>query len=179
MGGAPLAQRKLWLNLGCGGDYRSSDERVEWINIYVRGEVNPDLLIDLEREFLTHFGDGSVDGILCRDVLEHLSWRVIEDFLQDCLRVLRPRGEIHIQMPDMEAIAKRVVLNPSYRYQELEGWRAISFWIYGSGDYGEKSFHKAGFTIPTLRRLLQEVGFEVREIKNDGGTNIIAVALKP
>jgi len=162
------------LNLGCGLDIRDG-----YINIDVR-KVHPRILVlDLEKELLKPFPDNSAEEIIAKDFVEHLSWRVVEAFLRDCFRVLKSGGRMYIQVPDMEAIAKKVILNPSFKYGELEGWKAISFWVYGAGDYGEPSFHKAGFTIPTLRRLLESIGFIVEDIRNDGGTNIQAWVRKP
>jgi len=161
------------LNLGCG-----LDKRPDYLNVDCRRGVKPDLVTDLESLYLRMFVDSSVEEILAKDFLEHLSWRVVEDFLRDCYRVLRGGGKIFIQTPDLEAIAKRVIFDPNYRSGELYGWKAISFWVYGSLDYPE-NLHKCGFTIPTLRSLLESVGFKVYEIKNDGGSNIVVEACKP
>jgi len=38
---------------------------------------------------------------------------------------------------------------------------------------------EAGFTIPTLKKLLESIGFKVVDIRNDGGTNIQALVEKP
>ncbi|MCC6049694.1 MAG: methyltransferase domain-containing protein [Thermofilum sp.] len=162
------------LNLGCGLDVRDG-----YINIDVR-KVHPKILVlDLEKELLRPFPDSSAEEIIAKDFIEHLSWRVVEDFLRDCYRVLKRGGRMYIQVPDLEAIARKVILDPSFRFGDLEGWKAISYWVYGSGDYGEPSFHKAGFTIPTLKRLLESIGFVVEDIRNDGGTNINCWVRKP
>jgi SAM-dependent methyltransferase len=157
------------LNLGCGLYKRNG-----YINIDVREEVKPDLVIDLEKEFLKRFDNESVDEIIARDFIEHLSWRIVENFLKDCYRVLKKGGRMYIQTPDLEAISKKVILNPDFKHGDLEGYKAISYWVYGSGDYGNASFHRAGFTIPTLKRLLEKIGFTIEDIKNDSGTNITA-----
>jgi SAM-dependent methyltransferase len=161
------------LNLGCGGDVRPG-----YINIDVRRTDPRVLVLDLEKELLAPFPDESADEIVAKDVIEHISWRRVEDLLRDCYRVLKKGGRIYIQVPDLEAIARKVILNPGFRYGELEGWKAISFWVYGAQDYPENA-HKAGFTIPTLRRLLESIGFRVERIENDGGTNIVCWAVKP
>jgi predicted SAM-dependent methyltransferase len=161
------------LNLGCGCDVREG-----WLNIDVRRTHPRVLVLDLERELLRPFPDESVDEILAKDFIEHLSWRVVEAFLRDCHRVLKRGGRMYIQVPDLEAIARKVILNPDFRYGNLTGWRAISFWVYGAQDYPENA-HKAGFTIPTLRRLLESVGFVVERIGSDGGTNIVCWVVKP
>jgi predicted SAM-dependent methyltransferase len=161
------------LNLGCGLDIRRG-----YINIDVRRTGPNVLVMDLEREFLRPFPDESAEEVVCKDFLEHLSWRVVEDFLRDVHRVLRRGGRLLIQCPDLEAIAKKVILDPSFKYGGLEGWRAISFWVYGAQDYPENA-HRAGFTQPTMRALLERVGFKVERLESDGGTNMLAVAVKP
>jgi predicted SAM-dependent methyltransferase len=103
---------------------------------------------------------------------------VVETFLRDCYRALKRGGRMHIQVPDMEAIARKVILNPDFRYGDLSGWKAISFWVYGAQNYPENA-HKAGFTIPTLRQLLESIGFVVERIGSDGGTNIVCWVVKP
>ncbi len=161
------------LNLGCGGDIREG-----YVNIDVRRTDNRVLVLDLEKELLSRFQDQSVEEIIAKDFIEHVSWRRVEDLLRDCYRVLKKGGRMYIQVPDLEAIARKVILDPSFCHGDLCGWKAISFWVYGGQDYPENT-HKAGFTIPTLKRLLESIGFVVEKIENDGGTNIICWVVKP
>jgi len=161
------------LNLGCGDDIREG-----YINIDVRKTKPNVLVIDLEKELLKAFPSDSADEIIAKDFIEHVSWRRVEDLLKDIFRVLKRGGRLYVQVPDLEAIARKVILNPRFKYGELEGWKAISFWVYGGQDH-EYNYHKTGFTIETLRRLLESIGFVVEDIKNDDGTNIICWARKP
>ncbi|MGC8983531.1 MAG: class I SAM-dependent methyltransferase [Desulfurococcaceae archaeon] len=160
------------LNLCCGDDVR-----LGYINIDVRKTKPNVLVLDLEKELLRPFPDNSVDEIIARDCVEHISWRRVEDLLKDMFRVLKCCGRVYIQVPDLEAIARKIILNPDFCYGGLCGWKAISFWVYGGQDYPENT-HKAGFTIPTLKKLLESLGFEIETIQNDGGTNIICWARK-
>jgi SAM-dependent methyltransferase len=160
------------LNLCCGSDVRDG-----YINIDVRKTRPNVLVLDLERELLRPFPDGSAEEIIARDCIEHVSWRRVEDLLRDVHRVLKCGGRLYVQVPDLEAIARKVILNPDFCHGGLCGWKAISYWVYGAQDYPENT-HKAGFTIPTLRRLLESLGFAVEHIANDGGTNIICRAAK-
>jgi hypothetical protein len=161
------------LNLGCGLDKRSG-----YVNIDVREDVKPDLVVNLERELLKRFDDESVEEIIAKDFVEHLSWRVVRDFFKDCFRVLKKGGRMYVQTPDLEVLARKVILNPEFRFGSLEGFEAISYWVYGGQDYGENT-HKSGFTVPTLRKLLESIGFRVESIANDGGSNIVCWAVKP
>jgi len=127
------------LNLGCG-----FDKRPGYVNIDIRPEVRPDLILDLEKRRLP-FANNSVDEILAKDVLEHFSFRRVRDILKDWHRVLRPGGRLLLQVPDLEFLARNVILGGA-------DWEQISFWVYGAQDYPQ-NLHKSGFTIPTLRRL--------------------------
>jgi len=163
----------LKLNLGCGDDVKAG-----YINVDIRKTKPNVLMLDLEKDLLKVFPDNSVEEIIAKDVIEHVSWRRVEDLLRDIHRVLKSNGRIYIQVPDLEAIAKKVILNPNFKYGELSGYKAISYWIYGGQDY-EYNFHKSGFTISTLRGILEQIGFIVEDIKNDGGSNIVCWARKP
>jgi SAM-dependent methyltransferase len=160
------------LNLCCGDDVREG-----YINIDVRRTKPNVLVLDLEKELLKPFPSNSADEIIAKDCIEHVSWRRVEDLLRDIHRVLKCNGRVYIQVPDLEAIAKKVILNPNFCFGDLCGWKAISYWVYGAQDYPENT-HKAGFTIPTLKKLLESLGFGVIDIRNDGGTNIMCWAYK-
>jgi len=160
------------LNLCCGDDVRDG-----YINIDVRKTKPNVLVLDLEKDLLKPFPSNSVEEIIAKDCIEHVSWRRVEDLLRDIYRVLKCDGVVYIQVPDLEAIAKKVILNPDFCFGDLCGWKAISYWVYGGQDYPE-NIHKAGFTIPTLKRLLESIGFVVDKIQNDGGSNIQAWARK-
>jgi len=162
----------LKLNLCCGDDVREG-----YLNIDVRKTKPNVLVLDLEKDLLRPFPDNSVEEIVAYDCIEHISWRKIEDLLKDIHRVLKCNGRLYLRVPDLEAIAKKVILDPGFKYNELRGWKAISFWVYGGQDYPENT-HKAGFTIPTLKELLESMGFMIEKIENDGGTNIVCVAAK-
>ncbi|RLI32956.1 hypothetical protein DRO51_00550 [Candidatus Bathyarchaeota archaeon] len=162
------------LNMGCG-----EDKKEGYINIDNRESCKPDMVYDLEKTPYP-FENESAEEILWKDSLEHLSWRVIENVLKECYRILKKGGRMYIQTPDLEIIAKKVILDPNFKYGDLEGYKAIGFWVYGRQDPqpdgsfgGWGGFHKAGFTKQTLKKLLESVGFKIEEIKNDNGSNII------
>ena len=160
------------LNLCCGDDIRDG-----YINIDIRRTKPNVLVIDLEKELLSVFPSNSAEEIIARDCIEHISWRRVEDLLRDIHRVLKCNGSIYIQVPDLEAIAKKAILNPDSCFGDLCGWKVISYWVYGAQDHPH-NFHKAGFTIPTLRKLLESIGFGIIDIRNDGGSNLVCWAFK-
>ena len=47
--------------------------------------------------------------------------------------------------------------------------------VYGGQDYAE-NYHRAGFTVPLLRGLLEARGMEILEVKRHEGTNLLILA---
>lgn len=160
------------LNLGCGEDILNN-----YINIDCRPIPNIDLCFAIDEHALP-FQDNLIAEIRMRDFLEHIPFRKVSFVLTECFRVLRKKGIVIIQTPDLEAIANKIILNPDFRYNELKGFEAISFWVYGAQDYPE-NYHKSGFTQQALSKLLRRIGFNIKHMENDGGTNIICEAIKP
>ena len=154
------------LNLGCG-----LDKKQGYINIDIRKEVNPDLIWNLEN-IPYPFESNSIEEIIAKDVLEHFPFRKVENILKEWFRILKPQGKLYIQTPDLIAICYKVILNNNYT------WKDISYWVYGGQDYNE-NFHKSGFTIPTIKKLLESIGFKIEKIENDGGTNLMCYCIKP
>ena len=78
------------LNIGCG-----TDIRLGWVNLDSADISGVDVVHDIEKLPLP-FEDNTFDEILCQDVLEHVEYIPV---LQDLHRILKPDGEITIQVP--------------------------------------------------------------------------------
>lgn len=112
------------LNLGSGKLY---DEN------YINVDINPNVLSDMQfdlRELRKHFNDNSVDKIMLIHVLSYLRfWEAIE-FLKDSYIVLKPKGKIIIEIPDIHKIAKAIAKIQSIEKNEsynayIEMMRAV------------------------------------------------------
>ena len=89
---------QTFLNLGCGYDYRSG-----WINIdKEQTGQRVDMVRDLEDAELP-FENNSVDFILCSHILEHI--RNYIPLMKEIHRVLKPRGILHIKVPEFPCAA--------------------------------------------------------------------------
>jgi len=87
------------LNLGCGNRYHP-----DWVNVDTR-PAGPDVLIHDLRHNLP-FVAGEFDVVYHSHLLEHFSKRSARDFLDECIRVLKPGGIIRVVVPDLEQIVK-------------------------------------------------------------------------
>ena len=87
------------LNFGCGEITHPA-----WTNLDA-SPVSPDVIAhDLRRRF--PFADGTFDAVYGSHVLEHLEPAAAEKLLEDCFRILRPRGIVRIAVPDLESIVR-------------------------------------------------------------------------
>jgi ubiquinone/menaquinone biosynthesis C-methylase UbiE len=102
------------------------------------------------------FEDNSFDLVLCAETLEHV--RDVQLLLSEARRVLRPAGRLAITTP---AHSRRTALRLLFR-----GWES---------QFQPLSPHLRFFTRRSLRRLLDELGFEVESLRRRRGT-LFAVA---
>lgn len=170
------------INIGCG------EKKVAgYVNIDVRDGVGADVIIDLEKIPYPLDG-GSIEEILANDVIEHFSYRTVEDVVREWHRVLKSGGILKIKTPDFENIInilKRDGLGfmggtaSLVAGDEKKTWMSISHWLYGGQDYAQ-NYHKMIFTKIELKRFLEYVGFNVDSIVDDGecATNMICTARK-
>jgi predicted SAM-dependent methyltransferase len=163
-----LAQPRKRLHVGCGS------RRFEgWINL----DMNPkgDFTLDL-REGLP-FRDASVECIYSEHALEHFDRDEDAPFLLgECLRVLRPGGRIRLTVPDGAAFI-------DYYVGRLDPERAEAIAKTHSRYHGTpmdvvnsafrwKHQHRYIYDEPTLRALLEELGFAEVERRGFGDTEV-------
>ena len=87
--------KPIKLHLGCGTNIYPG-----WVNLDCAALPGVDVVHDLNQLPLP-FADGTVDEILCQDVFEHVNYPPL---LKECLRLLVPGGQIHIQVPHFTAV---------------------------------------------------------------------------
>jgi SAM-dependent methyltransferase len=105
------------------------------------------------------FADASFDLVLCAETIEHV--RDVQLFVSEVRRVLRPGGRFAVTTP---AHSRLTAL-----------WLAVQGW---ESQFEPLSPHLRFFTARSLRRLLDEMGFEVESLRRRSGTQL-AVAYRP
>lgn len=104
-----LDVRVACLNLGCGNSIKESDEDHFWVNLDMWPNKGVDKVHNLEHLPLP-FADNTFDCILASHVLEHVKvWR---DLLVDIYRILKPRGCLHIKVP--EGRCRAAIADPTH-----------------------------------------------------------------
>jgi SAM-dependent methyltransferase len=105
------------------------------------GRLQGAKLVELEPDAPLPFDDGAFDLVLCAETAEHV--RDVQLLLSEIRRVLAPGGELALTTP-----ASAPLVRPA----------------------DPLSPHLRQFTRGSLRRLLGELGFEVRSLRRRGGT---------
>jgi SAM-dependent methyltransferase len=117
-----------------------------------RRMVRPDVVGDIRQ---LPFGDEAFDRVQLWDVLEHLGEREAHAALWEIHRVLRPGGELDVQVPNVRVAAAwyldgRLSL-PEFN-QVLYGERLP--------EHGEADWHRFGWTAGSLHGALVGARFE-------------------
>lgn len=159
----------LTLNLGCGTDWMGGGV----VNVDCRNLLPPEEVTFLRADIADlsdMFADGCAAEIWAKDVLEHFPQAMAGTLLDEWIRLLAPGGVLHLKTPDLYALATFIL-----RGRETDEVKAYR--VYGGQTYAE-NFHRAGFSIPMLRALLEARGLEVLEARAHEGTNLVIDARK-
>src|SRR3954463_3034939 len=114
--------------------------------------------VQLELDGPLPFDDSSFDLVLCAETIEHV--RDVQLLLSETRRVLRPGGTLALSTPAHGRLTGLAVL--------VQGFEAL---------FDPLSPHLRFFTARSLRRLLGELGFDVRSLRRRSGT-LLAVATR-
>jgi len=112
----------------------------------------------------------SVGVIYASHVFEHIPRAEGPGVLAEWRRVLKPGGKLYICVPDEEVLF-RVYLDNLPRYDTPEGKHLVDracYLAYG-GQANRHDFHCYGYSLTTLRYLLESVGFrDIRRFDRSG-----------
>lgn len=148
------------LNLGCG------DKILEgYINIDIKNErsnKNPDIVADIRSLKLP---SNYADEILAVHVVEHFYRYEVEEILINWIRILKSKGQMIIECPNLLSACIEIVQNPELRTRpDKEGQR--SMWpLYGDPKWRDPLMvHRWGYTPNSLADLMINCGLiDVRQ----------------
>lgn len=133
------------VHMGCG----PRDFGDGWYNV----DAHPHPHVDSSEIGLLTFEENEIDLIYASHFLEYLEPKKAEYLLCRWLHVLKPGGTIRLAVPDFE-IMMRLYACGDYRLSYFLGP------IYGEMESdGQTIFHKTGYDFPSLKYILEDVGF--------------------
>jgi 2-polyprenyl-3-methyl-5-hydroxy-6-metoxy-1,4-benzoquinol methylase/GT2 family glycosyltransferase len=145
------------LHLGCGKERRDG-----WINVDSNPALAPDVVAHAGR--LPMFDDQSVDVVEANHLFEHLTLDEAHAALDEWARILKPGGELILELPDFDACVR--VLG---KYRDDAGYDMGLIGIYGwpplIADEGAHQLHKWGWNRERLSAALRAAGFARVEVE--------------
>lgn len=153
---------EVLLNLGCGNNplprpWKNIDKfyypGTEEMN---RADGNPEDFDWEQGDFteLSKWEDNSVDKVNICHALEHVSWEDAQKTLKEIYRVLKPGGDIEVEVPDIEIVFRKFFTG-TFNIMDIQDL------IYGGRDSNVYwGGHFCGFTPYTLTVEMENVGFK-------------------
>lgn len=118
-------------------------------NLDVRKEENVDIVADFNEPLPVD--DNSYDGVFSSYCIEHISWRKVKPFLEECYRILKNKGTVVFLTANTERQMEWVL--------EHDEWdNDCSCIIFGDQDY-DANTHRNSLCPKYAIKLLREVGF--------------------
>jgi len=165
----PIAPRKCFLHVGCGGQRQAGTLPVfndgHWNEI--RQDIDPGAQPDILGSMtdLGALADAAVDAVYSSHNIEHLYPHDVPLALREFWRVLKPEGFVIITCPDLQSVCAQVAANRLLEpaYMSSAGPIAPLDILYGlrsalaQGHSGMA--HRTGFTRDSLQTALQTAGF--------------------
>jgi hypothetical protein len=182
----PLARQKLLVNVGCGPSLVVTRTKLfqDWrqLRVDIEASVQPDVIADLTD--LSPLQSGSADALWSSHCVEHLYQNQVPGALKEFHRVLADDGFAVILVPDLQAVADRIVADKFDEPIYNSGMGPVSAhdMFYGFGPSiaaGQTSMaHRCGFTPTILVNLLNASSFAEYAIRRLRSLELLVVARK-
>ncbi len=163
---------KTVLNVGCGGcPIHPQFEGWKEVRLDIDPEVKPDIIGDMLDMAVE---DASYDAVYSSHNLEHLYYHEVPVALAEFNRVVCSGGIVFIGVPNLRAVAWKVVCGnlEGALYESSAGSISAIDCIYGYRKFLESGnlhqLHKTGFIPGTLKKKLEVAGFDNVVVETDG-----------
>lgn len=150
-----MRRAPVCVQLGSGSDYRDG-----WINVDTDPACNPDVVG--RAESLPMIEAASVDLVEGCHLFEHLTFSEAKAALREWNRILRPGGELFLELPDLAASVAMLGQHFDEDGHDL-GMVGIYGWPPDVDKHGVPMQHKWGWTPETIAHQLRAAGFATVE----------------
>jgi SAM-dependent methyltransferase len=178
--------QKLLVNVGCGPAMRLTRTALfeDWqqLRVDIEESVQPDIVADLTD--LSPIESGAADALWSSHCVEHLYQAQVPGALSEFHRILKDDGFAVILVPDLQAVADRIVADKFDEPIYNSGMGPVSAhdMFYGFGpsiEAGHTSMaHRCGFTPTILVNLLNASSFAEYAIRRLKSLELLVVARK-
>ena len=132
------------INIGCGKKYESGYMNIDLYESLVADKLMSAINLTLE--------DNSCEEIKAIQLIEHFTFFEGIYALSEFYRVLKPRGNLIIETPDLKKVCEQYITSTDKQKKEALGW------LYGIPHKGLQ--HKICYPPFLLKEVLENAGFE-------------------
>ena len=138
------------IELGGGGQPRYCKKFGNGVNLDVR---KIDDFVDIVADFEKPFPVDSLayDFVYCQYVIEHISWRNIEQFISEVYRITAKDGHVMILAPNMREQCKILANKKEWSMRDLQ-------MVFGDQDY-QQNAHRSSMSPEMAESLFRKAGF--------------------
>lgn len=126
--------------------------------------------------------DGSVSKIYMCHVLEHFPLYLALKILEDSHRLLRPGGQLHIELPNAQRAFEYAVEYAPDIEQDRHGeiaWTSVTKTLWADAGSTQFNQHNYGYNHLTLSRHIERSGFHVDTLNSEKDWAVLVEAHKP
>lgn len=147
---------QIRLNLGCGNCILDG-----WTNVDPHAEhLGKKLGVEVDLSvFPWPWKSFTVDKILASHILEHFDKATGFQFLHECWRILKPKGQLYLAVPDMDIFVNVIATGDKSKLPDYK-WTSLDTLL--GGDETEEAIgqrHKALYCFESLAYMLGMAGF--------------------
>lgn len=106
--------KQVCIDLGCGMRKPADNETQKWFGVDIRPFKGVDYVVNIGKEKLP-FDDDSVDFIQAIHLFEHMYPEELFFCIDECFRVMKPTGKLHIEVP--RAGTQAYFVHPDHKIQ--------------------------------------------------------------
>lgn len=141
--------------------------------LYVYAFQNNKQFLSVDASRGLPFGSGTADFIFSSHMIEHVSYRVAENLLKECYRVMKPGAVMRIAVPDLELLVNMYKenrlselnrINEPCKYAKYDTER---FWMLLTTE------HRACYDWLSMKQMCEGAGFSVKRYSYNVGNETI------
>lgn len=159
-------QNPTIIEIGCGDKPRLKDS----IKVDARNFPNIDIVTDLNKPL--PIDSDKYDIVYCEYAIEHISWRYLQQFINEIYRILKPGGNAEIITANLRQQAYILYTKTEWVDNDL-------CMVFGDQDYPENT-HRSGFSPESVIYRFKNAGFsQINILKHPiCDTDMIIIAIK-
>jgi predicted SAM-dependent methyltransferase len=166
----------VYLEFGSGfKSFQPDADKPVPIKIDIKKETLPDIVCDLSKPL--PFKNNCVDEIISCHFIEHLTYEQGNAFFDEIKRILKTGGVLQLIFPDiLEGI--QALFNGNLERTSQIIWGIDDKFVRHNPMGKFYQMHKSGYSVEIIKKILEEKGFETKQLEKNEFYGIMYMGFK-